>query len=98
MRPSRLDFSSMSKPIPCLPGLPILGNLLELKRDRLGTFLKIARETGDISELRLGPFRVVVLSAPEHAQAVLVDHGYDFVKNVFYRYLQRLLGLGLITS
>ncbi|HEX2151436.1 MAG TPA: cytochrome P450 [Stellaceae bacterium] len=88
----------MAKRIPRLPGLPILGNLLEFKRDRLGTYLRAAREVGEVAELRIGPLRAVVLSAPEHMQTILVDHGYDFVKNIFYHYLRRALGLGLVTS
>jgi hypothetical protein len=36
---------------------PILGHLLELKRDWLGTLTRYAREYGDFVPLRVGPKR-----------------------------------------
>src|SRR5215467_7333659 len=42
---------------------------------------RVAREFGDIACVVAGPFRVYVLSSPELAQDLLVDHEARFEKN-----------------
>lgn len=50
---------------PMIKGLPVLGSLLEWKRDHLGVFLRGYREFGPVFGIRLGPHRGVVLVGPE---------------------------------
>lgn len=50
---------------PALPGLPLLGNLLEYRRDHVEVFRRGYRTLGPVFSLRLGPQRAVVLVGPE---------------------------------
>jgi cytochrome P450 len=84
-------------------GLPILGNLVDVRRDRLGTFLRAALEHGDVARLEFGVLtgrRVGhLLRHPDHVKHVLVDapDNYDKQTPGFTR-LREVLGDGLVTS
>jgi cytochrome P450 len=89
----------VTQPIPRLPGLPLVGNLREFRADRLGLWLRVARTCGDVGAYRLFGRDVILLSAPELAQAVLVRHADAFEKPPYFRALTRpVLGNGLLTS
>src|SRR5262249_17809174 len=51
---------------PALPGLPLLGNLLEYRRDHLDVFWRSYKALGPIFSIRLGPQRAVMLIGPDH--------------------------------
>jgi sterol 14-demethylase len=51
---------------PALPGLPLLGNLLEYRRDQLSVFWEGYKTCGPIFSIRLGPQRAVVLIGPDN--------------------------------
>jgi sterol 14alpha-demethylase len=51
---------------PALPGLPLVGNLLDYRRDHVDVFWRGYRALGPIFSIRLGPQRAVVLVGPEH--------------------------------
>jgi cytochrome P450 len=89
----------VNKKIPSLPGLPILGNLLDAGRDRLSFLMRVNRECGDIGQFRIGPRRVVQLNSPEYVQVVLVDNDYAFFEKspVLRRYLRPVFGNGLLS-
>jgi cytochrome P450 len=84
--------------VPELPGLPVIGNLVAFRRDRLGLQLRLAR-LGPIARYHLGPLPVHVVSDAALAQEILVDHADAFKKapglSIFAR---PLLGDGLLTS
>ena len=87
------------KPIPRVPGLPILGNLLDYRENRAELALRVARELGDIARLRIGFLPVVMISAPELVREVLVDKHESFKKAPGLSFFGRpLLGNGLLTS
>ena len=71
---------------------------IELQRDRLGFLCRLAREQGDIGQLRLGPARIFLLSHPEHIKDVLVTRNRNFVKGRGTRRARLLLGDGLLTT
>ena len=71
--------------IPRVREAPLLGSLRAAQRDRLGFFLRVARECGDIGQFRLGPARGVFLNAPELVHALLVERTRDFDKGAFQR-------------
>lgn len=83
--------------IPRFPGHPIFGNVLELRRDRLGTF-EAFRRLGNTIVIHIGRRPVIVTSEPSFIHEVLVEQAYDFVKGFNYDFLKRLLGMGLVTS
>src|SRR5205807_630678 len=81
-----------------IPAHPLFGHLLEMRRDRIGLHHRAAL-LGDIVPLRVGVFRVKLLSSPELAHEVLVTHADAFVKSQGLSIFARpLLGNGLLTS
>jgi cytochrome P450 len=79
-------------------GLPLLGNLLDFTRDRLGLFRRMAR-TGDVCGIHFGPFPGILFNKPEHFQSILVKHAYTFDKGeALHRTLRPVIGDGIISS
>ncbi len=73
-----------------LPGpkaIPLLGNLLDIERDRLRISLhRWAKEYGGVYRVRLPIGDVVVVSSYEHIHHVLVGDGYAFAgRKDFFR-------------
>ena len=82
-----------------IKGLPLLGNLLEFRRDRLGLQRRLVAECGDAGRFRLGPVPVLMLASPQLAHELLVDHAFHFIKSAGLREFGRpLLGRGLLTA
>ncbi|NJQ03483.1 cytochrome P450 [Streptomyces zingiberis] len=81
----------------------LLGSLPEIRRDPLGTFVRVREEYGDIVRLTAGPpglraERHCVFS-PSGAQQVLASRSADFRKDTAaYHEIAAVLGDGLLTS
>ena len=58
--------------VPPVPGLPLLGNLLQFRRDRLGLQDEAAR-VGPIARLQLAHIPIYVVTDADIAHEVLVD-------------------------
>ena len=87
----------MSAP-PRLPGLPVLGSLLDVQRDMIQVFERAAR-LGDLVELSFPGRRGFLVVHPDQVKQVLVDEHAKFGKNTAgYKALQVALGQGLVTS
>jgi cytochrome P450 len=85
--------------IPRVPGGWLFGNLSEFKRDRIGLLMRVAREYRDVARLRIGAFPAWVVSSPELAQGVLVEHAEAFHKGFGLAiFAKPFLGEGLLTS
>ena len=76
----------------------ISGNLPAFKKDWLGFVTHVAREFGDIVQLRFGPKPVVLLSHPDYVEYVLVTNNRNFTKDFTLRLYKVILGNGLLTS
>ena len=84
---------------PRVPGLPLLGSLLEFQRDRFGLELRVPREQGELARLRMGFFNVLMVSSARLAHEVLVEKNDSFQKSAGLSIFARpLLGNGLLTS
>jgi cytochrome P450 len=83
--------------IPTVPGLPVLGNLLTFRRDRLGLYEEAARR-GPFARLSIAHVPVYVVTCADLAREVLVDQAANFQKSVGIKFLMPLLGDGLLTS
>ncbi|WP_236244654.1 cytochrome P450 [Streptomyces sp. CC210A] len=84
-------------------GLPLVGSMLDLKRDPLGTFLAAYREHGDVVRITAGPpglrTELYGVFSAEGAQQVLATESANFRKdNVFYQEVRESFGNGLLTS
>ncbi|MET9950128.1 cytochrome P450 [Streptomyces sp. NPDC006339] len=89
--------------IPELTGLPLLGSLLDLRNDSLGTFLRARRDHGDVVRISAGPpgmrGTVHCVFSAEGAQQVLAGDAANFRKdNAFYQEIRESFGNGLLTS
>jgi cytochrome P450 len=76
----------------------LAGNLPDFRRERLGLFLRCARDYGDVVPVRLGLIRGVVLSHPDAIESVLVTNSRNFTKHFALRRNRLILGNGLLTS
>jgi cytochrome P450 len=91
-------FSPAASTVPSLPGLPLVGNLLAFRRDRLALQDEAAR-IGPIARVRLAHIPLYMITDADLAHAVLVDQAARFKKSVgLRRFLRPLLGDGLLTS
>ena len=79
-------------------GHPILGCLLEVRRNPLAATVEWHREYGDTVRFRLLSVPVYLVTRPEDIESVLVTNSRNFQKSSDYRGLRRLLGNGLLTS
>jgi cytochrome P450 len=80
-------------------GLPLLGNLLEFRRDLLRYYLEWSRDYGDAVALNLAGWPVVLLNNPDYAEYVLVRNHRNFIKfPLFFRKVRAIFGQGLLTS
>jgi cytochrome P450 len=77
---------------------PIVGNLPDILRDRLGFINRAAREHGEIIVVRFGRRLVHVLSNPDWIKHVLVDNAGNYIKGKTFEKLEPFLGKGLFTA
>lgn len=80
-------------------GLPLLGLVLEIRKDPLGTLQRVAKEFGDVVSLPvLGKNRILV-NRPEYIQQLfLLQHAKLHKSTLTKQAVQPLLGDGLLTS
>jgi cytochrome P450 len=85
--------------IPRLPGLPLFGNVLALRNERLELLLRISNEFGDIGAFHFGPYLVPLLNSPDLVRGVLVEQSTQFEKTATVRALATpILGNGVFLS
>ncbi|NWW64438.1 CP1A5 protein, partial [Ifrita kowaldi] len=60
-------------------GYPILGNVLELRKDTHLALTRLSRQHGDVMEVRIGTRPVLVLSGLDTIRQALVKQGEDFM-------------------
>jgi cytochrome P450 len=84
---------------PRVPGLPLLGHLLQFRRDRFKLAVAIGREDRDLVKMGMGFFDILMASSARAAHEVLVDQADAFSKSRGLSVFARpLLGDGLLTS
>ena len=86
-------------PIPCLPGLPLLGNVFALRYERLDLLTRISQRFGDIGAFHFGPRVVPLLNSPELVREALVEQHSSFEKTATVRALgSPVIGNGIFLS
>ncbi|OPJ70063.1 hypothetical protein AV530_019306 [Patagioenas fasciata monilis] len=60
-------------------GIPILGNVLELRKDPHLVLTRLSKKYGDVMEVRIGTRPVLVLSGLDTIRQALVKQGEDFM-------------------
>jgi cytochrome P450 len=89
--------SSPTLSVPAVPGLPLVGNLLQFRRDRLG-LQDLAAKTAPIARLQLAHIAIYVVTDADVAHEVLVTDAGAFKKSAGLHFLKPLLGDGLLTA
>lgn len=79
-------------------GAPLVGSLLEMRRDILAFFSRLQREYGDVVRFRIGPRDSYLVSHPDLIKDVLVTHQHSFMKGRGLQWAKHFLGEGLLTS
>ncbi len=74
------------------------GSVSAFGTQRLGFFLAVAREFGDIASFRFGPKRIFLISHPDLVEQVLVTDARHYIKHFGARMYKPVLGNGLVTS
>src|SRR3989454_12007368 len=91
--------SMISSPIPTAPGLPLVGNALAYRRNRLALWMQVRETCGDIGLVRLGSRSLLLVSSPELIHAVLVEQADHLDKSpLFRRAMEPILSNGLLSS
>ena len=94
-----MTVDSQLREVPMGPrGNPVLGNLLQVQRDRLGLMQAAVREHGDAVRLRMGPKTLFLFNHPDHAKHVLAENHANYRKGIGLVHARRALGDGLLTS
>ena len=95
----------MDLPIPTAASIPgprghfLLGNIPEIKRDRVQFLVDIQRQYGDVVQFRFGPYEMVMIFHPEAIQRVMLDNHSNYSKETrTFEYLRLLVGNGLLSS
>ncbi|HEY6464239.1 MAG TPA: cytochrome P450, partial [Polyangiaceae bacterium] len=84
--------------LPTLPHrLPVLGHVLSYVRDPFAFFVRAAR-LGPFARVDLAGMRAVMVNDPDLVEAICVTQNRSFHKDRFAQDLQRVLGMGLLTS
>ncbi len=75
-----------------------LGNLTQLRKERIAFFVKQKKEMGDIYRIKVPTRKIVVITDPEWIKYVLVDNNKNYTKSFAYDSIRLFLGNGLLTS
>ena len=83
--------------VPVLPGLPLLGNMLQFRKDRLALHDQAA-EVGPVVRFQILHVPLYSIGCADMAREVLVEQATVFKKSAALMFLEPLLGAGLLTS
>jgi cytochrome P450 len=91
------SISPAAVSVPEVPGLPLVGNFLAFRRDRLALHDEAAT-LGPIARIRLGPLTIYIVTDAELAHDVLTTQADAFIKSAELHFLDPLFGDGLLTA
>ncbi len=75
-----------------MPGLPVLGNIVDFYRDRGGLLRRGYETLGPVFSLRLGPKRVAVLIGPQHNGLFFAETDAKLSMREAYKFLIPMFG------
>lgn len=84
--------------IPGPEGHFLLGSIPDFNKDALGFVISLARDHGDVSQIKLGPIDAIVLSHPEAIKHVFLDNHRNYKLSPAVEDAKVLLGDGLLTT
>ncbi|MEZ0609228.1 cytochrome P450 [Fibrella sp. WM1] len=83
---------------PIHPGLPFVGNTLEIARDPLAMFGRLSQRYDRIVKINIGGRNQYLVFRPEDAKYVLQENHRNYGRSPAFLILKRFLGEGLLTS
>jgi cytochrome P450 len=87
-----------SKTVPLFPGRPLIGSMLEFRRDRLSLYDRVAKQ-GGLMRIAFGPMTLHIVTDAELAHHILSDDAASYKKaRTLSEFLRPLLGGGLLTA
>jgi sterol 14-demethylase len=85
------------RPAPRLSGgLPLLGHLLELRRDPIALMRRLRAECGEIGEFRLAGHRIVLLTGEEAQEAFFRAPDEQLDQAAAYPFMKPIFGEGVV--
>ncbi len=75
-----------------------LGNLLQLRNERIDFLIDQQKKLGDIYQIKIPTRKVIVVTNPEYIKHILVDNNKNYTKSFAYDSIKLFLGNGLLTS
>lgn len=85
--------------IPTIKGLPIIGNLIDFRYNRLPLLQRVSEECGDIGRFYVGPTEVILLNNPKYIRKAFIEHAYSFRKpHSMTNLVQPVIGNGLFIA
>ncbi|GLH16708.1 Cytochrome P450 4C1, partial [Gryllus bimaculatus] len=96
-------ISGKARLVSSLPGptpLPFIGNALEIGRngvELLSMLSALRQQYGSFVRLWLGPYLVVAVADPQHAETFLTSKT-NITKSLQYKFIEVMAGKGLLTS
>ncbi len=79
-------------------GAPLLGIMIEARKDILGWLMRTSAEYGSVAQYRC-PWRAYLVTHPDGLKHVLQDHVKNYTKEqITYSMIRRIVGDGLLTS
>ncbi|SOD64503.1 Cytochrome P450 [Streptomyces zhaozhouensis] len=79
-------------------GTPGLGSLVPYRRDPARFLLRLQRDHGQLSRLRMGPYTVHLATSPDAVRRVLTENQSNYVRGKLYEQFRLVMGTGLLTS
>ncbi len=77
--------------------LPIVGNLLDFRRDQLGYLQRLQQTYGNMATIYAGTTPIVTLFRPEYVRYILTENPRNFTNREIAKNLCELIGDGLLT-
>ena len=100
MKTKSQSNASLGKTPPSLRAIPVLGNILDLRKDPLAFMANAARMHGDVVRYRLAHYDFYLVTHPEGVQRVLQDNYRNYTRSgsVIWDALKPAFGSPLIVS
>jgi cytochrome P450 len=83
--------------IPAIPGIPLLGNLIAFRKDRLALHDEAAA-IGPVVRFQIAHIPIYSISDADLAHEILVDKAASFAKSAGLQFLEPVLGEGLLSA
>ncbi|MFJ8108080.1 cytochrome P450 [Streptomyces sp. NPDC096132] len=79
-------------------GSVLFGALSSFKKDTLRLLTELQRQYGGVVRMKMGPYLVHQVTAPEAVRHVLQDNARNYVRGRFYRGFHLFFGRGMLTT